>query len=437
MSGPRAAPLTASDIAFADRDAERFQRIADGRYVYSRPDLSTDIEISRIRIDRGELRAQVRAYCGLAGVVTVNGALFTSEITLSRFSGRKDLAAALQRRIQAKAVNWYEIADEIAVRIETAEDTRTPVIDLAAVTLPAPDATPQFVGGFWPIFTRDPNAIYSHGGVGKSLLATFAAGWLTQHGTPTLYVDYEMNADRQAERLNGLFGADRPHVSYYRAARPLVYEADRLERIIHDGKIGFVIVDSVVPASSGSANDAEAAAGVYGVLRRLSVGSLVVSHVTKASTSREAKPDDATPYGSAFWWNLARSAWHLRRATDDGDGTRQTLGLFNAKHNYGKFASIGVEIDFRDGRIFVSKVDAAAVPEFAGAVSVSQRLRHALKRGPRTIDDLVHELDEKPDTVKRAIRRYTAGGDGKVVMFQRVGDDLVALVESRIAEEKR
>lgn len=207
-------------------------------------------------------------------------------------------------------------------------------------------------------------------------------------------------------RVSGLFGEDRPHVAYSRATRPLLYEADRLETICHDGQIGFVVIDSVVPASSGSANDAEAAAGVYGVLRRLGVGSLVVSHVTKASQGKEVKPEDATPYGSAFWWNLARSAWHLRRATDDADGSRQTLGLFNSKNNYGKFAAIGLEIEFRNSRIVISNVDAATVPEFAGALSVSHRLRNALKRGPRSID-------------------------------QRVGDDLVALADSRNIEEKR
>src|SRR5207253_4956018 len=103
--------------------------------------------------------------------------------------------------------------------------TRTPVIDSAAVPLPAVDAKPLMVGGFWPMFTNDTNCVYSDGGLGKSLLATWASGWLTQHGVATLYVDYEMNEHRQAERLGGLFGPERPHVAYYRASRPLIHEA--------------------------------------------------------------------------------------------------------------------------------------------------------------------------------------------------------------------
>lgn len=430
--------LTAADIPFENRDADRFQRIADGRYQYSRPDLSTDIEVSRVRIDRGELRVQVRVFCGLAGVVTVNGQVFTSEITLSRFSGRKDLANALQRRIRAKGVNWYDVADELAIRVEDAEATRQPVVDLATVPLPAPNAQPHHVGGFWPLYMADPNCIYSHGGLGKSLLATWAAGWFTRHDVPALYVDYEMNEHRQAERLGALFGTDRPHVAYYRASRPLVYEADRLETIIHEQQIRFVVVDSAVPASSGSANDAEAAAGVYSVLRRLGVGSLVVSHVTKASTTRDARPDDAAPYGSAFWWNLSRSAWHLRRAEDESDGPRLTLGLFHSKHNYGGLAPVGVHVTFVDGRITIAKADVASIPEFAESLSVQQRLCAALKRGPRAIDeDLAVEVNAKLDTLKRNIRRYSPGGDGKVILFHRIGTDMVALAETRVSEDNR
>lgn len=424
--------IRATDIPFQSAADDRFQRIADGRYMLSIAELATDIEVSRIRIDRGETRAQVRAFCGLAGAHTVNGVLFSTEITLSRFSGRRDLASALSRRVRAKGANWDDLVDELIIRVEQAESNRAEVIDLSRVPLPAPGGKPVMIGGFWPMFIEDANAIYSHGGLGKSVLAAFAAGWLTQHGIPALYVDYEMSADKQAERLGAIF-PDRPPVAYYRASRPLIHEAERLETIIHDRAIRFLILDSAVPASHGSPNDAETASGVYGVLRHLGVGSLVVSHVTKASTSREAKPEDATPYGSAFWWNLARSAWLLRRANDD-DGPRQTLGLFNAKHNFGKSAAIGLEVEFSDSRINIRQTEAADVPEFAGAVSVSARLRAALKRGPRSVDELVDELNEKPETVKKTLRRYSAGGTGRVVLFQKVGDELVGLATPRNAE---
>ena len=36
--------------------------------------------------------------------MTVNGALFTSEITLSRFSGRKELGQALERGTKARGI---------------------------------------------------------------------------------------------------------------------------------------------------------------------------------------------------------------------------------------------------------------------------------------------------------------------------------------------
>jgi hypothetical protein len=420
--------MTAHDIPFASKNAERLQRIAEGRYLFAEPDLSTDIEVSHVRVERGELRARVKVYCGLAGTPTVDGVLFASEITLSRFSGRRELAGALDRRTKLKGVNWYDKVDELAIRVENAEATRTPVTDLSRVPVPAPGSTPTCIGGIWPLFLHDPNAVFGKGGDGKSLLATWAAGELQRMGIPSLIADYEMTEDPQAARLVSLFGPDRPAVSHYRATRPLIHEVDRLEAIVHERGIQFVVVDSCAPAASGNVNDADVATAYYGALRRLRVGSLTVAHVTKASTAKDANPDDATPYGSAFWWNLARSAWHLRRANQDDD--RLTIGLFHAKHNYtAKHPPIGLDIVFRDGRAHISKVELADVPNFSASLSIQQRVRHALKHGPRSMDELAAELeDQKVDSIKRVIHRYTKGN---VVMFHRLPDDRIALAEMR------
>lgn len=428
--------LTAVDVPFARNPADDcFERVAEGRYLFSKCEMSTDMEISHVRVERGELRARVRVHCGLAGAHTVDGVLFTSEITLSRFSGRRELAQALERRVRAKGVNWHDIVDEMVIRVEGAEATRTRVTDLSTVVVPAAGSVPKLVGGFWPIYLNDPNAIFGKGGDGKSLLATYSAGSLQADGIPTLIVDYEMSEDPQAARLAALFGHDRPPVSHYRATRPLIHEVDQLETIIHDQQIRVMVIDSAVPASSGNPNDSETASAYYAALRRLGVGSLTVAHVTKASTGRDAKPEDATPYGSAFWWNLARSAWHLRRS--DADDSKLTLALFHAKHNYGrKYHPIGLELTFADdGRATVKRVDVAGVPEFSGALSIQQRIRHVLKRGPRTIGELAADLDDqKLESIQRVIRRYVRGGPGNVVMFHKLPDDRIALAETRRTE---
>ena len=435
------APLTARDVPFASNqpDAERLQRIAEGRYLFSASEYGTDIEVSHIREDRGERRARVKVYCGLAGVKTVNGVLFTSEITLTRFSGRRELTSALIDRTKIDRHNWASLVDEMVIRVEEAEATRTAVVDLSTVALPAPGATPYQVAGFWPLYLHDSNAIYAHGGSGKSLLATYAAGCLQRDGINTLIVDYEMTEDPQAARLASLFGAERPAVAHYRATRPLVHEADRLEAIIYERKIGFVVVDSAVPAASGNVNDADSARDYYATLRRLKVGSLTVAHVTKASQSRDSKPEDATPFGSAFWWNLARCAWHLRRSDQGDDPARLTLGLVHAKHNYGaKLPTIGLEILFHDGRARVRRIDAAEVPEFLGSVTIRERLRSLLKGGPREFDELCQEMpDKKPDSIRTTIARYSPGGNGKVVLFQPLRAGLVALANVGGLEDER
>ena len=176
-------------------------------------------------------------------------------------------------------------------------------------------------------------------------------------------------------------------VTHYRATRPLIHEVDQLEPVCRRRFCR--------PGVERQRNDPETAAAYYAALRRLRVGSLSVAHVTKASTSRDARPEDATVYGSAFWCSLARSAWHLGRA--DNDENRMTLGLFHAKHNYGKLPPIGLELTFSEGHTSIEPIDAASVTEFAGSLTIQQRLRHLLKRGPQTIEAITVELgDDKP-----------------------------------------
>ena len=65
------------------------------------------------------------------------------------------------------------------------------------------------------------------------------------------YADWEFSGEDHRDRLERLFGTDMPAIWYARCDRALVYEADRLRRIVAENDISYVIYDSVAFACDG------------------------------------------------------------------------------------------------------------------------------------------------------------------------------------------
>jgi hypothetical protein len=78
----------------------------------------------------------------------------------------------------------------------------------------------------------------------------------------------------------------------------------------------------------------------------------------------------------------------------------------------------------------VARVPASSVDELVDSMPTWQRVRDALKSGPRTLASLADELDAKIDTIEKAVKR-------KSTVFVRVptedGIQRIALVERRVA----
>jgi hypothetical protein len=271
-----------------------------------------------------------------------------------------------------------------------------------------------------PLPKHQPAVWAAYGDTGKSLLALHAAGRLHQMGVRTLYLDYEMDEGEHRNRLEALFGATMPGVRYLRASRPLIHDVDRVSREIHAHSIDYPIIDSIGPASSGSLKDEDTALAYNRALRGLGKGSLSLAHLPKP---KEGFNDDtASIFGSVFFFNMARSVWHLRQATEAATDTSITVGFYHRKNNLGrKSQPLGYELHFDGAYPRVRRVDLAAVDGLAEKLPLQQRMKHLLKRGPKTIDDLAIELDAKPESLKRTYRRFS--GESKFAMFQRVPGD--------------
>ena len=179
-----------------------------------------------------------------------------------------------------------------------------------------------------------------------------------------------------------------------------MHEVDRIARIIRNDGITYGIFDSVGFACDGPPEAAESALGYFRAVRQLRIGGLHIAHVSKAENG------DQRPFGSAFWHNSARATWFAKAAGQDEPG-ELTIGLLNRKSNLGALLSpLAYRFEFRQDRTVITPMSAASVESFAKDVPLWKRIVELLKaRSPLLISQIAEELDAKPDSVEKTLKR--------------------------------
>lgn len=400
--------MTDVDAAVAELDERHarqnpetaFTSDGDGRYRLAAPGIAT-FEADFLRRESRQLKAEVIVRCDLRGARTFDGVLAASDLNLSSTRTRSMHAKYLAERAQTEDVDWTGLLEEFAQRILAAERDGQPAQMLHEIPKPPPQAS--FTVDGLPLLARHPLVAFGDGGTAKSYLALYIAGTLAEEGHHVGYFDWELDGGDHRVRLERLFGANMPPIHYARCTRPLVYESDRLRRIIREEGLTYCVFDSVAFACDGPPESAEVAQRYFQALRQLGeIGSLHVAHITKQSDFADFKP-----FGSVFWNNGARATWNVKLADAiPGDGSIQ-IALHNRKANLGaKHPSIGFEITFGDGETTVRRVDVADVPDLAAGLTVRERMAHVLSRGPMPQANLAEEIDSTLETVSRTARRY-------------------------------
>ena len=293
-----------------------------------------------------------------------------------------------------------------------------PAVDLRDLEKPSADDTITIEGISLP--RRHPTTLFGDGGAAKSYLALYVAGGIAQKGMSVAFFDWELAGEDHRDRLERLFGPAMPPIIYARCERPLVHELDRLRRIVREHEIDFAVYDSIAFACDGPPESAEIAGKYFRAVRQIGPGSLHVAHVNKSDNG------DQKPFGSAFWHNGSRMTWFAKLVDSPSAGKSISLGLFNRKSNLGRIQSpVGFRVEFKYNRTFFNREDVAEVPDLADKMPLRQRIIHLLRAGSLPIDQVAQELDAKPDTVKKTVRRYkdifTVLDGGQVALLQRVG----------------
>jgi len=393
-----------------------FEQLADDRFRITIPETAITLEVDRLRRERNQLVGELRVSCKLPGVPTHDGSLSIADFNLSSDRARSERANSLLKQAKIKALDWHGYLEEFCQRVLAAERNGQPAIDIRTISRPDPDDAIYEAGIRLP--RRHSTIIFGDGGAAKSYLALYLAGLLSQKGHTVGFFDWELAGEDHRDRHERLYGENMPSLIYARCERPLVYEADRLRRIVQDSNIDFAIYDSVAFACDGPPESAEVAGRYFRAVRQIGVGSLHVAHVTKDAGG------DLKPFGSVFWHNGARSTYFVKLSDSSPDGKTLSIGLFNRKANLGKLCPpVGFLITFTDTKTYFTEADPADTPELAEKMTIRQRLEHLLRNGGQPIERIADILEVKPDSVRRTVGRYrrqfTILQGGQVALLQQ------------------
>ncbi len=248
------------------------------------------------------------------------------------------------------------------------------------------------------LLRRHPAIMFGDGGAAKSYAGL--SGWtLTEQGLNVALFDWELAGEDHRDRRERLFGKAMPKICYARCERPLVYEADRLRRIVRDEKVDYAIFDSIAFACDGPPESAEIAGKYFRAVRQIGVGSLHIAHITKSDGGEDK------PFGSVFWHNGARSTWFAKLVDSSPDGQTLSLGLFNKKSNLGRLHKpAGFKITFTEDRTYFAKADPADTPDLAEHMTVRERMKYLLRNGALPVAEVAEEIGVTPSAVYKSVQ---------------------------------
>lgn len=330
-------------------------------------------------------------------------------------------------RTKRKDVDWEGLVDHICQEVNDF-DPQKPSIDLTAH-----ERETETSWLLEPLVrARKPMLLYSEGGQGKSTtalailveLATLAhvlpGVTLPGRAVKSLFLDWESDEDDTQEVMELLSsGANTvvplDHIIYRRMSGSLPEHFETLQKDVAEHQIEVVVTDSII-AAGGEEGDrpATAARAYFDVMRALNVASIGITHLSKEND----KSKGGKPYGSVYYWNLARDIWRLRQDQVEGEATAD-IALFHEKSNRGgKRKPLGWQVTFGEEAITFDKADVSSMPEVGKQTSTSDQLSTLLSKAMH-IQDIYAELPHiKQGTIRQALFRKTT-----VPRFQNLGNE--------------
>ena len=374
-----------------------------------------EVEIGRFADGRDELRAEVIVRSTVPGLETQ---LAQRTVPLLGSRAVPDLARYLKDRVKGRVVDFADILETAFVRAVSAHREGEPAIGL--------DTVPTRVGPRYVLpqlaLADLPTFAWAQPGHAKTWLAIGVACALQSGRREVLgiepaasrrvgFFDWELTEFDVAERARMLSGGDAPAITYVRCRLALWDELDRLTRIVREHRLDYLVIDSADMACGGVPPDSsEAALRFNSALRQLGLGSFVTAHTTKDGAEN-------APFGSTFWLAQLRLGWFLKRDQTAGSGF--TLAAFCKKASTDREpAPLAWSLSFEEGRARFIRTDVRNSPDLSRGGPLRWRIQYVLRSGPRLVTEVAEDLEEKPESVARVLRRY-----GKTLFTRQAGED--------------
>lgn len=408
-------------------------------------DLRLDDRDTSLRVRFASVKEGSDGLHAIVRVQYVNGVgpqdiIAPTRINLLTPRGKGDLERALKTRNPHMGhVDWGTLVEDACANAIRAIETGQPFIDLFEQPEPAWDQR-ELVKGFLP--QGETTVVFADGGTGKSTLAgvlglsihtgvELIEGWRPTARVPAGFLDWESNWKEHRRRLGSVLqyaGIDYPKGFMYRDNyRALSDDIGLFRREVAERGIGFLVVDSAVPATGDDIKDTGAPRALFAGLRSLgdSVTRLVLAHMSKAEAEREQ--GRARVLGSVMFENLARSVWEMRASENAGED-EIVVGLYHRKMNGGKrqtpFA-LRVLFDPETEQPFtIQRVTMKDYPDLDDRRPRGDRLVELLSRGQHSTKEVADHLDLTPEAASKMLRRRSdirqlssGGGQGKAAIW--------------------
>ena len=358
---------------------------------------------------------------------------------LMSMSKRKEAVSALN---SAQPEEWGAILD-VACRIaRNAQDDTTEFIESWKEPFDG-SFREWLVPGLLP--DKVPTVMYAGGGSGKSLVGIATAMSVSsmipiidgiQDATDTggvLFLDWEHDHKEFQSRANiiakgvtrrglaegNLDREDFP-VTYHRCVAPLTTMQPKIERWVEKNAGKLIVIDSLVPALDGDANDSETARRFMNTLRSFNCASLIISH-----TSKEGKM-----FGSTFWFNLSRNVWEVEKEENVGQNYTDIALVHKKSNNSNLLNPIGIRLQFygperNPTEVTFEKVNVIDTSgKLAESIPTKARIINLLKKeGAMTVTEIVDELGSGVSKERVSMALTRGKGDLFVLISDPAGNN--------------
>lgn len=345
--------------------------------------------------------------------------------------GLKDFRSTLEEVYNG--IQWQTIVEQLAVyTVERLRQGEPATEVVTAIEDPLQEDVRYLLAPL--LLEHKPVMLYGEGGSGKTQLAALtlvcvslpwynnALGLTTAERSNCLVLDWENEVTDWRRLVNSICrGMELPNVAFWhrRCVQPLADDMEAVQNMVAEHQIGYIIMDSLGEAAGGgdgNLSENQSALRFFHSLRGLErVTPFLIHHTSKTQEGHK------TPYGSVYFFNMARSVWEIKAQREPGS-PRLDIGLFHRKANFSQFSHpLSYRLQYSAGGIAIHRSEVAEM--FEDQLTETGRLKSLLRHGSKTVAQIMEETGKTDTAVRSLLNKYKD-------TFVRQGDGW-ALAEKR------